>query len=262
MFSSCALKRVNKLKNQTYDSVNDLKLDVFFPHNDKSLKKVLVFIHGGNWIHGKKSLYNFFGKGMARKNIACVIISYRLSPRTDIEGMAIDMAKSLKWIVTNAHSFNGDTNTIFVSGHSAGGHLAAMVATDDSYFKKINIRNPIKGCVLIDAYGLDAYRFLSASTSEKDSMYLPIFTRDTSNWKKYSPIYHIGKNSPVFLQLVGGKTNQVIKDMNAEFYSEVIKYQPRAKLIVVERKRHVPMIFQFYNPYAKSYKDIINFIVP
>ncbi|MES2568010.1 MAG: alpha/beta hydrolase [Bacteroidota bacterium] len=251
-----------KFKDQVYDTDNNLKLDVFAPRKANSSKKILVFIHGGNWVNGKKSLYHFFGKGMARKNIVCVVISYRLSPRTDIEGMANDVAKSIKWIKENSTLFHGDTSNIFVSGHSAGGHLAAMVATDDSYFQKLKMSNPTKGVVLIDAYGLDVYSYLKASTNDRDSKYYPIFSTDQNKWKKYSPIFDLNKNSPAFIQFVGGKTNQIIKDMNGEFYTEVKKYQPEAKLIVVKRKRHVPMIFQFYNPYIKSYKDIVDFIKP
>lgn len=262
IFSSCSLKRVAQFKDQVYDPENDLKLDVFAPRKAKHPKKILVFIHGGNWVNGKKSLYHFFGKGMARKDIVCVVISYRLSPRTDIAGMADDVAKSIKWIIENSAMFHGDTSQIFVSGHSAGGHLAAMVGTDNTYFKKQNMANPIKGVVLIDAYGLDVYSYLKASTNESDSRYYPIFSNDSSNWKKYSPIYFLDKHTPPFIQFVGGKTNQVIKDMNADFYNKLKEYQPDAKLIVVKRKKHVPMIFQFYNSRAKSYKDIVDFIKP
>lgn len=199
---------------------------------------------------------------MARKDIVCVVISYRLSPQTDIAGMADDVTISVKWIKENAPMFQGDTSQIFVSGHSAGGHLAAMVATDDTYFNKLNMSNPIKGVVLIDAYGLDVYSYLKASTNERDSRYYPIFSNDSGNWKKYSPIYYLDKESPPFIQFVGGRTNEIIKRMNDEFYTEVKKYQPDAKLIVVKRRRHVPMMFQFYNSKVKSYNDIVDFIKP
>ena len=262
LLPGCFLKRVTKIKNQPYDTINDLKLDVYTPRKSQSPKKILVFVHGGNWIHGKKSIYKFFGKGMARKNIACVVISYRLSPRTDINGMGNDVATAIKWVKENSASFNGDPNNIFVSGHSAGGHLAAMIALDDYYFEKLNMKNPIKGTVLIDAYGLDMFNYLSHSNSPRDTMYKRVFTDTQDNWKKYSPTYHLGKNKPDFIQFVGGKTNGIIKVMNNEFYNELKKYQPDAPLIVVKRKRHVPMIFQFYNPYAKSYRDILNFIKP
>jgi acetyl esterase/lipase len=248
------------MKDQVYDQENNLKLDVFFPRNDKGPKKILVFVHGGSWVNGKKSLYPFFGKGLARRGIVGVIISYRLSPRTDIAGMADDVAKSIKWVKDNAKIFNGDTLNIFVSGHSAGGHLAAMVATDDTYFKNLKMKNPVKGTILIDAYGLNVYKFLKASNNPADSKYYPIFSSEEANWKKYSPINHLDKSSPPFIQFVGGKTNQIIKDMNADFYEGIKNYQPNAEFIVVKRKRHVPMMFQFYNPFNRTYNKVEEFI--
>ncbi|MBC7696609.1 MAG: alpha/beta hydrolase [Burkholderiales bacterium] len=262
MISGCSVKRVNKFSDQIFDSAHDLKLDVYTPRKSETPKKILVFIHGGNWVQGKKSLYRFFGNGIARKNIACVVISYRLSPKTDIVGMADDVAMAVKWIKENALNFNGDTNNIFISGHSAGGHLAAMVALDDHYFEKLKMKNPIKGAVLIDAFGLDMYNYLRHSNNKRDTIYRRVFTDDSVNWKKYSPVYHLAKNKPKFIQFVGGKTNEIIKEMNAAFYDELQKYQPDAHLIIVKGKRHVPMIFQFYNPWVKSYEDILNFIKP
>ncbi len=260
ILSSCSIKPVSKSKNNTYSSVYNLQLDVYAPRKIKDPKKVLVFVYGGNWIHGKKSLYRFFGKGMARKGIICVVLNYRLSPRTDITGMADDVATAVKWVKTNCASFHGDTNNLFISGHSAGGHLAAMVATDNRYFEKLHMKNPIKGTILIDAFGLDMYKYLTVSKSPKDSIYKPTFTHDTSYWKKTSPIYYLNKHTPPFLLFVGGKTYPVIKQLNEVFYTELKKYQPNAPLIIVKGKSHVPMIFQFYNPGAKPYKPMIEFM--
>jgi len=260
--SACSSKRVTRLNDQIYDPVHDLKLDVYAPQNIQTPKKILVFIHGGNWIRGKKSIYRFFGKGMAGKNVVCIVINYRLSPTTNMAGMAEDIATSIKWTKENAVSFGGDPDKIFISGHSAGGQLAALLALDDHYFEKLKMANPIKGVVLIDAYGLDMFSYLSHSNGPRDTTYKRIFTEDPANWKKYSPIYHLNKNKPEFIQFVGGKTNTIIKEMNAAFYDELKKYQPNARLLVVKRKRHVPMMFQFYNRRVKTYGDILNFIKP
>ena len=163
VFSSCA---VLKTKNIVYNKEHDLRLDVYSPKKVDKPKKVLVFIHGGNWVHGKKSIYKFFGKGFAKKGIVTVIINYRLSENVTYDSLTINSAMAVKWVKQNIGQYNGDTNSIFVSGHSAGGHLAALIATDDSYFNKLNIRNPIKGTILIDAFGLDMYTYLSTNKSE------------------------------------------------------------------------------------------------
>jgi acetyl esterase/lipase len=260
LLSACSIKPVRKTKNVTYSASNDLQLDVYAPRKIKEPKKVLIFVHGGNWIHGKKSIYRFYGKGMARKGIIGVVLNYRLSPNANYEGMATDVATAVKWVKDNCSTFGGDTNNIYISGHSAGGQLAGLVAYDDSYFKKLGMKNPIKGTVLIDAFGLDMYRYFSVSTNEKDTMYKRVFTDDPIIWKKASPAWHLSKDMPPTLMFLGGKTYPVIKQMNNEFYAQLKTYQPNAQLIIVKGKSHVPMIFQFINPRVKAYRQILDFM--
>ena len=258
--TACSIKPVAKTKNVTYDTAHHLQLDVYAPRKIKEPKKVLIFVHGGNWIHGKKSIYRFYGKGMARKGIIGVVVNYRLSPYANYEGMANDVATAVAWVKNNCKAIGGDTNNIYISGHSAGGQIAALVATDNSYFEKQQMPNPIKGTVLIDAFGLDMYRYFSVSKNEGDTTYKKVFGNDPVTWKKASPAYHLKKDMPPFLMFLGGKTYPVIKLVNNEFYNEVIKYQPDAKLIMVKRKRHVGMVFQFISPYAKPYRYILEFM--
>ncbi len=260
LMSACSIKPVSKTKNVTYNARHNLQLDVYTPRKIKEPKKVLIFVHGGNWIHGKKSIYPFFGKGMARKGIIGVVINYRLSPATNNEGMATDVAEAVKWVKENCSSFGGDPGSLYISGHSAGAQLAALVATDDRYFEKLGIKNPIKGTVLIDAFGLDMYRYFSLSKNENDTMYRRVFSNDPATWKKASPAYHLSKSMPPFIIFMGGKTYPVIKQMNEAFYAEAVKYQPATPFIIVKRKRHVPMIFQFINPGARAYKQILSFM--
>ncbi len=258
--TGCSIKPVHKIKNVTYSETHGLQLDVYTPRKIKEPKKILVFVYGGNWIHGKKSIYKFFGKGMARKGMVCVVLNYRLSPKADINEMAGDVAKAVKWVKTNCASFHGDSSNIYISGHSAGGHLAAMVTTDNSYFEKLNITNPIKGTVLIDAFGLDMYKYLTVSQNPMDTMYKRTFTYEPANWKKYSPIYYLTKKTPAMLMFEGGKTYPVIKQLDNEFYDKLKTFQPNAQLIIVKGKSHVPMIFQFINPHVKAYRHILDFM--
>jgi len=260
LLSACSIKPVSKTKNVTYSATHDLRLDVYAPRRIKEPKKILIFVHGGNWVHGKKSIYPFYGKGMARKGLIGVVIDYRLSPAANYEGMATDVAEAVKWVKDHCRSFGGDPDNIYISGHSAGAQLAALVATNNTYFEKLGMKNPIKGTVLIDAFGLDMYRYFSLSKNEKDTIYRRVFSDDSATWKKASPAHHLSKNMPPFIIFMGGKTYPVIRQINQEFYAAVTKYQPATQFIIVKRKRHVPMIFQFINPRARAYQQILDFM--
>jgi len=251
---------VSKKAGLVYDDKTQLKLDVYSPKNKKEKKEVLVFIHGGNWRTGKRSTYKFFGKGFARKGIVTVAIDYRLTDVTDFKGMTQDAAKAVRWVQDNIAAYGGDVNKIFLSGHSSGGHLAALLATDESYFKELGITNPIKGAALIDAFGLDMYTYLKNSQNKEDSIYYPTFSKDPQYWKKGSPMYFLDKTSPRFILFVGGSTYPTIKFYSTEFLRTAKIYRPETKLIELRRKKHVAMIGQFYNPRNRCYMDILEFM--
>jgi acetyl esterase/lipase len=254
--SSCSVKTS---KNIVYNNQHNLKLDVYSPKKADKPKQVLVFLHGGNWVRGKKSIYHFLGKGFAKKNIVTVIINYRLSPKGTYDSLATNAAMAVKWVKQNISLYHGDTNNIFISGHSAGAHLAALAATDNRYFNKLNMKNPIRGTILIDAFGLDMYTYLTLSHS-RDSLYYPIFSSNPETWKKGSPIFYLKKDMPPFLMLLGTKTANIITKGSYDFLKALQPYKPNTSLILVKGKGHVGMIFQFLNRHKKSYKDIIEFI--
>jgi acetyl esterase/lipase len=260
LFGSCTRQAISISKDITFSTENKLKLDVYAPKKINTPKKVLVFIHGGSWKNGEKATYKFFGKGMSRKGVVTVVIDYRLYPLTTYEGMAADAATAIKWVKQNITVYGGDTNKIYVSGHSAGGNLAALVATDDHYFDALKMKNPIKGTILIDAFGLDMYKYLLKNESYEKEVYHSVFTNDTANWKLGSPAYHLHRGMPPFLMYVGGKTYPNIVTGSYDFLAALKKYQPDAYITTVPGKRHAGMIFSFLNPHKKAYKEIIDFM--
>lgn len=188
-----------------------------------------------------------------------VIIDYRLSPAADYKGMAADVAMALKWTKENISSYGGDPGKIYISGHSAGGQLAALVATDNSYCSALGIQNPVKGAVMIDAFGLDMYHYFNTTPAAPPGYYL-VFGRDSAAWKSASPAYHLHRGMPPFLLFAGGKTYAAIKTGTAAFYAALKPYQPSVQLIEVPHSRHIGMIFSFLNPRKKAYRQIIGFM--
>src|SRR5688572_718057 len=105
--------------------------DVFYPEITNQKKSVLVFIHGGSWYNGNKNIYSKLGINFSEKNVICCVINYRLAPAVNFEKMAEDCAAAVKWITENIAVYNGDPDKIYVCGHSAGGHLAALIALNE-----------------------------------------------------------------------------------------------------------------------------------
>jgi len=88
---------------------------------------VLVFIHGGYWRSLDKSDHSFVAPAFTSEGACVVIPNYDLCPAVTIPQIALQMVHALAWTFRHAARFGGDPNRITVIGHSAGGHLAAMM---------------------------------------------------------------------------------------------------------------------------------------
>lgn len=118
----------NYLKDISYADETDAyrkercKLDVYYPDTDKGFA-TLVWYHGGGLEGGSKELL----EGFRRQGFAVVSVNYRLFPQAKCPDYIDDAAKALAWTFENIEKYGGDTDHIYVSGHSAGGYLALML---------------------------------------------------------------------------------------------------------------------------------------
>lgn len=247
------------MKTDSARSIPPQTLNIFSPRKPVD-KNVLIFIHGGSWRSGDKNLYTFFGSRMARKGVVTVIINYPLNPVGDFNDMAYASATSVKWVYENIDQFGGDRNKIFVSGHSAGGHLAALISLRDQYLDSVGIKSPIKGAILIDAAGLDMYGYLMEEKKPEGHSHLKTFTPNPSEWKKASPLYHLHKEMPPFLIYKGEKTYASIHKSNDKFVKALPNYTSNVNYKVLKRKKHVPMITQFFWTWNPRYDEILHFM--
>lgn len=264
-FGSCAFKSINRSKDIVYlqpgASIKKAqRLNIFAPKKSGVPKDVFIFIHGGNWNSGNRSLYSFFGARLARKDIVAVIINYPLSPAVTYKEMAFATASAVAWTKEHIVDYGGDPNRIFIAGHSAGGHLASLVSLDNSYFDSLGIANPIKGTILIDAAGFTMHDYLTEQQFEQGHTYLETFTNNQQEWIKASPVNFIHKGMPPMLIYQGSKTYQSIKEANEKFVIEVKKIVPGTAFHILEGKKHVPMITQFFRTSNPRYQEIIDFM--
>ncbi len=89
---------------------------------------IVIFIHGGYWRALDKRNYRFIALPFIDENCAVCSINYRLAPEIGLETIVDDVIKALHSIRKHATAINGNPNNLFVTGHSAGGHLALMSA--------------------------------------------------------------------------------------------------------------------------------------
>jgi acetyl esterase/lipase len=114
------------------------RLDVYVPeHVPPGGAPVVVFWHGGGWIDGDRARYRFVGATLADAGYVVVLPDYRLYPEVRFPAFVDDAALALKWVHDNAVRFGGDAGNLFVMGHSAGAHQAALLALDPRYLDAV-----------------------------------------------------------------------------------------------------------------------------
>ena len=128
-----------------------------------------IFIHGGYWHRFSKNEFSFVARAFQPAGAAVVVISYALIPTADMDELVRQCRAAVAWAYRNATSFGGDRERLTVSGHSAGGRLAAMLLATDweafaglpadvvkavSGFSGLYDLEPIRLCYLNDVLNL------------------------------------------------------------------------------------------------------------
>lgn len=193
-------------------NANLTALDIYAPTKAKNAP-VMIMIHGGGWRMGDKTnrgLNNNKIPFFNENGFIYISINYRLSPAVQHPAHIEDVAEAVAWVHNNIGKYGGDKNKIFVMGHSAGAHLAALVAVDERRLQKHKKDlSVIKGVILLDGAGYDIptqMKGLSFFGGLLKNMYETAFTLDEAVQKDASPYYHIekGKNIPPFLIFTAG----------------------------------------------------------
>ena len=266
ILQSCAFQPIRRSKNINYISDQNESelpakdLNIFAPRKGEDLP-VLIFIHGGSWNKGKKEIYDFLGSRMARRKVVTVIIDYPLAPDYQVPAMEKASALAVKWVFENISKYGGDPDQIYISGHSAGGHLAALVAIKEEPFQELGLKNPLKGAILNDPAGLDWFWFLSEMKGRPNGTEnYDAFTDDPEIWKAYSPIYFLEGNEIPIMILEGEETYPGIRLTVDRFRRAAEQKGTDLTYSFYPKTKHISMITQFFWTWSKGYEDILDFI--
>lgn len=260
LLTGCASQKIKDIAYQNNEvSAREAAnlLNVFTPRKATNGKlPVIIFVHGGYWEEGNKDIYGFLGRNFAKHDMVTVIPNYRLSPNASYDGMAKDVVKALQWTQEHIADYGGDADQIYLMGHSAGGHLITLIATNPDYLGKTSI---IKGIILNDAAGLDMNSYLEEHPPTAEHNYDTTWTTNPETWKEASPVYFLDAKSPPFLIYVGRKTYPSIKSQNLTFLEALQTYQPNVDIHYLNKK-HVPMMSHYFFPWVDRYDEIMKFI--
>jgi len=168
----------------------------------------MVFIHGGSWRFGDKRMVARKDAFFTSHGFIFVSINYRLSPEVTHPAHAQDCGAAIAWVSKNIAEHGGDPKRIYIMGHSAGAHLAALVSTDETYLKEAGASlSAIRGAIVLDGGGYDIPKMVNSGELFAQGRYERAFGESLSTWQNASPVKHVakGKSIPPFLIVHAGK---------------------------------------------------------
>ena len=175
-------------------------------HNDPA--PVILFVHGGGWAYGDRAqAVHAKPAHFTAKGYAFASTGYRLVPEVTVEEQAADIAAAIAALRGQASTLNIDPDRIILIGHSAGAHLAALVATDPQYAGEDMVA--VRGVVLLDGAGYDVVNRMNGSRALGDQLYTDAFGTDPSRQAALSPITHVSApDAPNWLVLFVAERGQ------------------------------------------------------
>ena len=221
----------------------DLKLDVYRHRNHPAGCPTLLQIHGGAWILGSKNEQGLpLMHHLAARGWVCVAADYRLSPHATFPDHVVDLKRAIAWIRAQGAAYGADPDFVVVTGGSAGGHLAALVAltpNDPEYQPGFEgVDTAVEGCVAFygvydftDRDGLwpdDGLRRLL----ERRVLKVP-FASAPEAYEKASPLSRLRPDAPPFFVL-HGTHDTLVPVEEARRFAAAFRRVARAPLVYAE----------------------------
>lgn len=229
------------------------RLDVYSPR-DAQLRPVVIFWYGGSWKHGSKSDYRFVGAALAERGFVAVLPDYRLFPAVTFPAFCDDAAYALAWVEAHAQEFGGDPHRIVLMGHSAGAHIAALIAYNHAFVAQAGA-DPKS---VVGFVGLSGPYVLVADTKELRATFPAPFTE--ANWQ---PINFVDAESPPTLLLHGRDDKEVEPKQAVELRDALVAHHVRVEMQLYPHARHGDTVAPFAllaRRRSPAFEDTVAFI--
>ncbi|MEM6476291.1 MAG: alpha/beta hydrolase [Pseudomonadota bacterium] len=183
-----------------YGSHQRQQIDIYKPADAVDDLPLVLFIHGGGWSFGSHKAVQAKPAHFTKADFIFGSAGYRVLPDAPVEEQAGDIGDAIQSLRAQANAQGFDPDSIILMGHSAGAHLAALVATDPQYAG--DAFGAIKGVVLLDGAGYDITTSMMTARPQAQQLYSRVFGSDVARHERLSPITHVSAgDAPHWLAL-------------------------------------------------------------
>lgn len=199
---------------------------------DKPGGPVLVYIHGGYWRSGSKDDNCNFVPTFTKRGVTVVLVEYDLCPQVTVADIVRQTRASIAWVYRNVMRYSGNPAKIFVSGHSAGGHLTAMALAHD--WTKEGLPNDlIKGAVATSGV-FDLEMVMKISVQEQVRM-------TPAEAKLNGPFFNPPRVQCPLIVAVGGDEPRGWQQMSEDYFQYCKQHGMNVEYLVEPRANHYTM---------------------
>ena len=200
---------------------------------------VVLYVHGGGWVRGDKARALFKPACLVPAGYLFASMNYRFRPEASLPELAQDVASAAAWLKEHAAKYGGDGSRIVLMGHSAGGHLVALVGANQKFMENAGASlSDLAGVVAIDTAMLNVpARMETAGKSQ-----LRVFGSRPEGWTPVSPWHHIetGKGIPPFL-LFTSDGRAISHDQATMMITKLEQYGIEASSHEAKGRGHTPL---------------------
>ena len=239
------------VKTVQYGRLPRQSMDVYRPKVDQG-KPTVVFVYGGAWRAGTKNDFKFIGHALTQLGHAVVIPDYQLYPAVKFPVFIEDVAQAVKQAELRSENLIGrNMDEIVLMGHSAGGHTAALLYTDTSYFKRNRVNANVVGMI-----GLAGPYDLTLEYTEIKGVF-------DGAGKRSQPIDYIKPGLAPVLLLSGANDKRVLPYHSKTFSEELAINGVDVRTRYYPNTNHVMVLGSIAQPLRhinNSYGDIAAFL--
>ena len=213
-------------------------VDVFLP--DGAARGTFVFIHGGYWRALDKSDFQFVAGPFVERQMAVVVANYDLCPAVSIAKIVDQCRRMMVWLAKEGPRHGAPADNVVVGGHSAGGHLAAMMFATD--WEALGLAtDPFVGGVTLSGVH-DLKPLVMASMNEDLRL-------NNAEAARVSPVNHISLSpAPLLIAVGGAETSEFIRQSQLMWDAWPNNARPAAGPLIIAGKHHFNVIVDYADP--------------
>lgn len=217
-----------------YGDLPRQKLDVYVPDDAGPETPVVVYFYGGRWSEGERQGYKFAAQALTSRGYIVVVPDYRLYPSVRFPAFVEDGAAAVKWVLEQLPGRVSQAGPVFLMGHSAGAHIAAMLTLDPTYLRPAG-HAPTELAGFIGLAG--PYDFLPLEADDLRDMFGP-----PERFPASQPINYVDGSNPPLLLLHGDADQSVYPKNSRHLAQKVSQAGGPVSLKIYEGLGHIRII--------------------